>query len=179
MVQYATAAELASYLQKPSVDTASADLVLQIASAEFSRAADTMWAATTVTWTTLGRGRTVLEPPYKPITAVAQVRVNAVVITGWSLVVGKLYRSTGFGTCGSFPPDEVAVDLTHGLTAATDDVKGKVLETAAQAYEIPVGAIVSESIDDWAVRYATTGGGLQLTPSAAELAASYRGALIA
>lgn len=178
MVQYATAPELASYLKK-DLDTASATLVLQIASAEFSRVADTMWAATAVTWTTLGRGRTVLEPPFKPITAVVQVRVAGVVITGWSLVAGKIYRSTGFGFCGSFPPDETAVDLTHGFTTATDDVKGAVLETAAQAYEIPVGAIIAESIDDWAVRYATTGGGLQLTTSAADLAAGYRGPLIA
>jgi hypothetical protein len=178
MVQYATAVELASYLQK-DLDTASATLVLQIASAEFSRVADTMWAPTDVTWTALGHGQTVLEPPYKPITAVAQVRVNGAVITGWSLVKGKLYRQTGFGVCGNFPPDEVAVDLTHGLTAATDDVKGAVLEMAAQAYEVPVGAVVSESIDDYAVRYATTGGGLQLTSSAAALAAGYRGPLVA
>jgi len=53
-----------------------------------------------------------------------------------------------------------------------------VLETAAQAYEIPVGAVLSETIDDYAVRYATTGGGLQLTSSAAAVAASYRGVLM-
>lgn len=178
MVQYATAAELESYLQK-DLNAASANLVLQVASAEFSRAADTMWEETFVTWSTLGRGQVVLEPPYRPVVAVAEVRVNSAVVTGWSLVVGKLYLSTGFGASGSFPPDLVEVDLTHGYTAVTDDVKGAALEVAAQAYEQPVGAIVSESIDDWAVRYATSGGGMQLTKAAAELAAGYRGVLIA
>lgn len=178
MVQYALDTELASYLQK-DLDSASAALVLQVASAEFSRVADTMWASTSVTWTTLGHGWTVLEPPFKPITAVAEVRVNGAVITGWSLVAGKLYRQSGFGVGGNFPPDEVEVDLTHGYTSASDDVKGAVLETAAQAYEVPVGAVVSESIDDYAVKYATTGGGIQLTKSAADLAAGYRGPLIA
>lgn len=174
MVQYATASELASYLQQ-DVDTASATLVLTVASAEFSRVADTMWAPTAATWSVVGRGQVVLEPPFKPITAVSAVRVNGVTITGWSLVKGKLYRQSGFGVCGNFPPDLVEVDLTHGYTTHSDDVKGKVLETAAQAYDIPVGAVISESIDDYAVRYATTGGGLQLTKSAQALAESYRG----
>lgn len=178
MVQYATAEELASYLQK-DVGTASATLVLEIASVEFSRVADTMWEPTPVTWSTEGWGQTRLEPPYKPITIVSQVRVNGVEVTGWSLVKGKIYRQAGFGTCGSFPPDLVEIDLTHGYATATADVKGKVLEAAAQAYDVPISALVSETIDDYAVRYAAAGGGLQLTASAQALAESYRGPLMA
>jgi hypothetical protein len=178
MVQYASNAELESYLQK-TLAGATATLVLQIASAEFSRVADTMWAPSGATWTTLGHGRTVLEPPYKPITAVAQVRVNGTVITGWSLVKGKLYRQSGFGVCGNFPPDEAQVDLMHGETTAPDDVKGAVLETAGQAYDVPISALVSESIDDYAARYVASGGGLQLTASARSLAEGYRGPLLA
>jgi hypothetical protein len=178
MTLLATASELASYLQK-DLDTASATLVLQVASARFAREAGTAFVATTVTYSAVADGCAELELPYKPVTAVSAVRVNGVAITGWSLRLNTLYRTAGFGYRYAWPPDQVDVDLTHGYTAAGDDVKGAVLETAAQAYDIPVGAVVSESIDDYAVRYATTGGGLQLTRSAAALAAGYAGILIA
>jgi hypothetical protein len=178
MALYATAAELASYLQK-DLDTASATLVLTIASGRFARDAETAFSATTLTYSTLTYGCTELELPYRPVTAVSAVRINGVAITGWTLRLNTIYRTAGLGYRSAYPPDQADVDLTHGYTTATDDVKGAVLETAAQAYEIPVGAVVSESIDDYAVRFATTGGGLQLTKSAADLAAGYRGLLIA
>lgn len=178
MTLYATASELASIVQG-DVDTATATLVLQSASAMFSRAADTWWTATTVTYQVRGNGWLHLELPFRPVTAVSQVRVNTVVVTGWTLVKNVLYSTTGFGTWGAFPPALVEVDLTHGYTTVPDDVKAAVLETAAQAYVLPVGAVTSESIDDYAVRYATTGGGLQLTTSARALAESYRGSLVA
>lgn len=178
MALYATASELASYLQK-DLDTASATLVLTVASARFAREAETAWAATNVTYTDTVDGCSNVVLPYRPVTAVSAVRINGAVITGWTLRNGIIYRTAGFGYRYAYPPDEIAVDLTYGYTTVPDDVKGAVLEMAAQAYEIPVGAIVSESIDDWAVRYATTGGGIQLTTSAAALAAGYRGLLVA
>jgi hypothetical protein len=178
MALYATASELASYLQK-DLDTASATLVLTIASARFAREAETAFAATNVTYTDTADGCTDVVLPYRPVTAVSAVRINGATITGWSLRNGIIYRTAGFGYRYSSIPDEIAVDLTYGYTTVPDDVKGAVLEMAAQAYEVPVGAIISESIDDWAVRYATSAGGMQLTSSAADLAAGYRGALIA
>jgi hypothetical protein len=48
MAQYATASELASYLQK-DLDTATAVQALTLASADFSNAADTWFTPTTVT----------------------------------------------------------------------------------------------------------------------------------
>jgi hypothetical protein len=178
MALYATASELASYLQK-DLDTASAELVLTIASATFARAAERAFTPTTTTYTDTVDGSDTVVLPYQKVTAVSAVRINGATITGWTLRNGVLYRTAGFGYRYAFPPDQIDVDLTHGETTAPDDVKGAVLETAAQAYEVPVGALASESIDDYAVRYATTGGGLQLTESAADLAAGYRGALIA
>jgi hypothetical protein len=177
MAQYATASELASYLQQ-DLDTATANLVLTTASAAFAREADTAWTATTVTWSVDVGGCPILEPPYRPITAVSQVRLNGSIITGWSLRNGKLFRAVGFGYWSSWPRDYVDIDLTYGYTVVTDDVKGAVLETAAQAYQVPVGAVASEQIDDYAVRYVTAGGGLRLTDSAKALAAGYRGVLI-
>lgn len=178
MALYATASELASYLQK-DLDTATATLVLTTASARFAREAETAWSATTVTYTDTVDGYTSVVLPYRPVTAVSAVRINGVTITGWSLRNGVLYRTAGFGYRYGTIPDQIDVDLTYGYASVPDDVKGAVLEMAAQAFEIPVGALISESIDDWAVRYATTGGGIQLTASAAALAAGYRGALIA
>jgi hypothetical protein len=175
---YATASELASLLQK-DLDTATATLVLTIASGQFVREAETAFVATTATYSAIADGCTALELPFKPVTAVSAVRVNGIVITGWTLRLNTLYRAAGFGYLYRFPPDQVDVDLTHGYTTVPDDVKGAVLETAAQAYDVPVGAVVAETIDDYAIRYATTGGGLQLTKSAAELAAGYRGVLLA
>jgi hypothetical protein len=178
MAQYATASELASRLQK-DLDTASANQVLTLASGLFNREAETAWTPTTATWSTAAaNGCTVLEPPYKPITAVSAVRVNSVAVTGWVLRGNALYRTAGFGYRYAFPPDQVDVDLTYGFTTVTDDVKAAVLEIAAQAYEVPNGAVVSETIDDWAVRYANNGG-LCMTDMAKNLAAGYRGVLIA
>ena len=175
MAMYATASELASYLQQ-DLDTASATQALTLASGDFSRAADTWWTPTSVTWTTDVDGCTVLEPPFYPITAVSAVRVNGLAVTGWSLRNGKLYRSAGFGARSSWPPDYAEVDLTHGYTAATDDVKLSVLEIAAGLYENPTGA-ASESIDDYAVKY----NGTPIAPGRPwrEVAADYRGIAVA
>ncbi len=178
MVQYATATELAGKLQK-DLDTYSADQVLTLASGLFSRMANTWWASTAVTYTTTGTFCPSIDLPFRPISAVTAVRINGVAVTGWTLVKRTLWRPGGFGTSCTIPPDKVEIDMTHGYAAPTDDVKAEVLDVAAQAYDIPVGAVIAESIDDYAIRYATTGGGLQLTPSARDLALSYRGTLVA
>lgn len=179
MALYATASELASYLQVPSVDTATATLVLTVASGQFSLYADTQFAPTTVTYTTLGTPFINLALPFRPVTAVSAVRINGATVTGYSLIKNTLYRAAGFGTPLNTPPDVVAVDLTHGFAAVPDDVKAAVLDMAAQAYSVPVGAVIAETIDDYAVRYANASGGVQLTPFARDLAALYRGTLVA
>lgn len=176
MAMYASAAELASYLQK-DLDTATATQALTLASGEFSSAAETWWAATTVTWTVDVDGSGVLEPPFKPITAVSAVRVNGTPITGWSLRNNRVYRPAGFGYRFSWPPDYAEVDLTHGFTGTVpDDVKLSVLEIAAGIYENPTG-IGSETIGSYTVRY----NGTPILPGRPwrEVAADYRGLLIA
>jgi hypothetical protein len=177
MAQYATASELASYLQK-DLDTSTANLVLTLASTMFEREADTVFAPTTTTWTWEVNGWPILELPFKPVTAVSAVRVNGVAISGWALRVNTLYRAAGFGYPYMWPPDQIQVDLTYGYASAPDDVKAAVLEMAAQAYDVPVSALASEQIDDYAARYVTAGGGLQLTQYAQTLAAGYRGLLV-
>jgi hypothetical protein len=178
MALYATPEELASYLQQ-DLDTATATLALTAASAQFSLAADTRFASTAVTYTRLGTFYTSIVLPFRPVIAVQAVRINSATVTGYTLIRNVLYRSAGFGTCFATPPDAVQVDLTHGYTAVPDDVKAAVLDMAAQAYAVPVAAVTSESIDDYAVRYTNAGGGVQLTPYAQGVAALYRGTIAA
>jgi hypothetical protein len=175
MVQYATASELACYLQK-DLDTASAVQALTLASADFSGAADTWFTATTTTWSTIyAHGCWELELPFRPVTSVSAVRVNGVVITGWTLRCGFLYRLAGFGYRYTLLPDQVDVDLTYGYAAVPDDVKLATLEIAAGLFDNPTG-VVSEAIDDYTVRY----NGTPIVPGRPwrDVAASYRGLLI-
>lgn len=177
MVMYATPAELASRLQK-DLDTATATQALTLASAEFSAAADTWFAATTTTWSAAAFGGTDIRLPFTNVTAVSAVRVNGVAVTGWVLVAGVLYRTAGFGTSGSYPPAALEVDLTHGYATVPDDVKRAVLDMAAADYDNPT-KVTSERLDDYQVTYFT---GSAIPPSGRpwrEVAAAYRGIAVA
>lgn len=174
MVQYATAVELAGYLQQ-DLDTYTADLVLTLASGAFSEAAGTWFAAQAATYTTLGTVRTAIRLPYRPVTAVSAVRINGVTVTGYTLIKNVVYRAVGFGTSYTLVPDKVDIDLTHGYTSVPDDAKAAVLETAAAAYLQSNASVASERIDDYAVTFVDGGGGIQLTAMARNVAMSYCG----
>lgn len=177
MAQYATAEELASYLHQ-DLDTASAELALTIASEMFSKRARTWFAPSAATYTTTGTSAGSIELPLRPVISVTAVRVNGVPLAvDYSLVRNKVYRLDGFGDPWASPPDLVEIDYTHGLTSVPGDVKGAVLETAALLYMNPTGAS-QESVDDYSVRYAASGGG-GLSPLAEKLANYYRGILVA
>jgi hypothetical protein len=178
VVQYATATELAGYLQQ-DLDTYTATQVLTLASGQFSQAACTWFASTSATYATTGTPCVSIPLPFRPVTAVSAVRINNVAVTGFTLVKNTVYRAAGFGTSCAIPPDEVEIDLTHGYATVPDDVKAAVLETAAAAYSVPVSAVIGETIDDYSIRYSAAGGGVQLTSAARTLAEQYRGSLIA
>jgi hypothetical protein len=177
-VQYATASELASYLEM-DLDTSTAVLALQTASALFSVRANMMFAPTTVTYQAVGMGNWQLYLPYRPVTAVSAVRVAGVAVTDYTRIKNVLYRMQGFGIPGRFPPDLVEVDLTYGYASAPDDVKFAVLETAGGAYSSPDVTVKSESIDDYSVSSASDSGGMSLSKGAKELADLYRGTMMA
>jgi hypothetical protein len=137
-----------------------------------------------VTYQTQALGQRQLYLPFRPVTAVSAVRIVSAVagtltVTDYARIKTVLYRLSGFGVPGVFPPDMAEVDLTHGYTAATDDVRGVVLETAAAAYMSPDVTVKSESIDDYSISSAPNSGGVMLTPSAEKLADLYRGAIAA
>jgi hypothetical protein len=173
VVQLATPAELASYLQQ-DLDTSTANLVLDVASGEFEDAADTKFAASSATTTFEGRGQTVLALPKHPVIAVSQVRVDSVIVasTAYFLVGQNLYRVSGWGG-RTWHPQKVEVDYTYGFTSVPDDVKGAVLEMAGAGYGNPAAA-TREQIDDYAIQYAAGSGGVGLTPNAEKVANRYR-----
>lgn len=182
-VQYATVAELASFL-KQDVDTSTATLALQTASALFSTRAQTWFNPVTTTYQTEALGQRQLYLPFRPVTAVSAVRIvnqlsGPLTITDYTRIKTVLYRLIGFGVPGMFPPDMVEVDLTYGYAAATDDVKGVVLETAGAGYMSPDITTAQESIDDYVVKSAPNAGGMALSPSALALANLYRGTMAA
>lgn len=179
---YATPSELASFLER-DVDTSTATLALQVASALFSARACTMFAPTTVTYQVVGLGYWQLYLPFSPIISISAVRVvgqaGTITITDYSRIKSVLYRQIGFGVPGTFPPDMVEVDLIHGLATTPDEVKAVVLETAGAAYISPDNTTVEESIDDYSIKSAPAAGGFTLSPSAIMLADLYRGTIAA
>lgn len=182
-VMYASVAELASFL-KMDVDTSTATLALQTASQLFSARADTMFAPTTITYQVQALGQRQLYLPFRPVSAVSAVRIinqfaGTLTITDYSRIKSVLYRLIGFGVPGMFPPDMAEVDLTHGLAAAGDDVKGAVLETAGACYMNPDVSTAAETIDDYSIKRAPNLGGMSLSPSALALADFYRGTIAA
>lgn len=176
MAQYATASELASYLQQ-DLDTASADQALTLATGEFTRRARKRWAATAETWTTDATFATRLTLPYRDVTAITAVKVNGVAVAvDYTLRNGVVYRDAGFGNPYAWPPDVVTVEFTYGLTTVPDEVKLAVLGCAAELYENPTG-VASESVDDYTVKY----NGTPVAPGRdwRDVADYYRGLLIA
>lgn len=185
MPQYATALELASYLQQ-DVDTSTANLLLTLASAEFDNEADTTFVPTNVTHIEVGHGSRIIQPPFKPVNTVTAIRIDGVVFTDFTVIKSRIgywriCRASGFGwwvglsSWNGFPPQSIEVDLNYGYSAATDLVKAAVLETAGQAYMSPVGNVIGETIDDYRVQYGKRTGGVQLTPYAKSIAATFAG----
>lgn len=177
MVMYATPSDLASYLQH-DVDTATATLVLELASELFANAAHTRFEHTDAVFQTAGGPFCELSLPFFPINSITAVKIAGVAVTDYTLIGQILYRITRWGGY-VYPPPLVEVDLNHGHATSGDDVKAVVLDTAAQAFTLPVGAVSSEQIDDYTVKYAVNLGGVKLTPAAQELARVYMGPLVA
>jgi hypothetical protein len=182
-VLYATASELASYLQQ-DVDTSSATLALQTTSQLFTLRANTAFLPTTVTYQVEGCGYSQIRLPFRPIISIQAVRIVTAsgvttTVTDYTRIKQVLYRLAGWGVRSAFPPDMIEVDLTHGFATVPDDVKGAVLESAGAAYSSPDITVKSESIDDYSVSSAANSGGVMLSPAAEKLADLYRGTFAA
>ncbi len=184
-VAYATSDDLALLLGKDSIDVDRAYLLIQNASAAFSSVADTWWAPLTTTYTVPGYGRCEILLPFRPLTAVTQVKVAGNVVTDTTLIQRTLYRAAGFGTRWAYPPDKVEVDVSYGYDSAPDDVRGAVLESVSATFSRPDPSVILTRADTFELRFSDPARmssqkahAALLTPGANELALSYAGSLV-
>jgi hypothetical protein len=169
--------DLASLLQSSDVDRATAELLLQCATAVVQQAAGGQRIVQVVNdqvdlyldaddcgqWLVL---------PQRPVTAISAVSIGALAVTDWTgqLSRARLFRPYGWrSTLIGFAnqPNTVSVTYTHGY--ATGDqrlqlARSAVLALASQGYSNPTGA-VREQIDDYAVQYAGMASQMEATPA--------------
>lgn len=141
MASFATPAELASALQVASVDTATAQLNLDIATAAIISYCG--WGILEATVADDARnargGRSLFLPTFR-LTAVTEVVADGVTLTvgddyeWWSY--GELER---VGACWPHKPRSVVVSYTHGFNPLPADVKGVCLSLAGRGYTNPNG----------------------------------------
>lgn len=180
---YATPGDLASFMQRSDLDTSTATLVLTKASALFDGRSRTTFGGTlSSSYKKPGYGAPEIVMPFAPLVAITQVQVAGVTLTvnvDYTVIEQSLFRRMGWGLPWRFPPDLVEVDYTYGYPTVPDDVAAAVLESAAAAYQNPDPSVISEQIDDYAVKTAVNSGGLRLTSYAADLADFYAGPVAA
>lgn len=141
MAAFATPAELASWLQVPEVDTATA--TLQLAAASQAIRDYCGWSITeeTVTGAVLdAAGSRSIWLPTLLLTAVGPVVELGVTLTAlddydWTRY-GRLLRSKRWPNQAR----SVVVTYTHGYSVAPDSVKGVCLAMAGRIYNNPLGA---------------------------------------
>jgi len=153
---FATPAELASWLQVPSVDTATATLVLNIASTAIRSHCDwNISQETDVVATLNGSAKDSLWLKSLFVTGIGSVVEDGVTLTvltqfNWTSQ-GQLLR---LGRCWTWKPRAVVVTFTHGYATVPDDVKGACLQMAGRAYQNPGSGLRSHGVDDFTETFA-------------------------
>lgn len=173
----ATAADLASLLQVATVDTASAELAIEIGTAVVQAAAggQRIVLVTDEADTAVGTTDQWLRPSQSPVVSVSAVTLDGVTLAAgapgsgggtYRLVGNRLWRGCGWQTyCGE--PSEVAFVYTHGYAADDQRLqlgRGTSLSLARGLFENPSG-VIREQIDDYAVAYAEAAAALDAQPS--------------
>lgn len=163
-----TVPELVSVLQVDSVDTYTATLAIEIATGAVQAAAGQRIVQVIDDEVDIDLDHLDCSPylslPEGPVTAVTSASVGATVVTDYTtqLSRGRLWRSMGWRSA-TLPywnaPSTVTVVYTHGYPVGHQKLqlaRGVVFELAKTGYNTAAGggAIVSEQIDDYAVRYA-------------------------
>lgn len=167
--QLATPEALASMLQQ-DLDAATANLVLDVATAVVQQAAGGQRILRVVNDTANLTGLTGswLDLPQIPVTAVATVTLDGTAVTAGSpgdppttyrLRGNRLWRGCGWQTYVGEPSDVVVVN-THGYADGSQKLElaqGATLSIGRGMYANPSG-IARESIDDYTVAYARAAG---------------------
>lgn len=178
---YATPADLASFLQVPSVDTASATLILQLVSDEIDAYIGQSLDAITVTALLLdgpAQGSAQLVLPGFPVSAVASIEVQETDGTWTLLADGVDYHWSTSGVVNrifsSFDPNDpvqpawptwaqsIRVSYSRGDASVLSAVKGVCLSASARMFINP-GGVQSEQIGGMSLRYGAKSGGVELT----------------
>ena len=168
---FATAADLASLLQVAAVDTSTADLLLDLATAAIQEhLRQDILAVTGDTFTVESPDGPWLTLPQRPVTNVNSVAVNGNTVTDYSKIGDRLYRVYGWRwpSVDTIPPlaiyglkSTVTVDYDHGYATIPDIIRATCLRVAARAYSNPSGYI-REQVDDYAYERPATGAGVYL-----------------
>jgi hypothetical protein len=150
-------------MQAP-VDAAAADLALASASAVIRK-----WTRQTITRVDddVARLRVIdcdeLVLPQRPVVAVSEVKVNALVLNDWVLSGDRLLRTGGWrylpGTSSYPDPGIVQVTYTHGFDEIPDEVRGVCLDLASATLSNPA-MLRQEAIDDYTRTFAAESLGL-------------------
>ena len=165
--------KLASLVQH-DVDTASAELAIEICTAVVQAASgpQRIIRATTTDQVVWGGTDSVLILPERPVVSVASVTYGGSALAEgtasgtWRIGPDGIWRDVGWTECVG-EPSQVLVTYTHGY--AEDDQRiqlaaGVTLSLARGLFENPSG-VVREQIDDYAVAYAEAGAALEGRPS--------------
>lgn len=162
----ATPSDLASLLQR-DVDTATATLLLELATAKVQRAAGGQRIVDVTDTAVLDISDPYdlyLPLPQLPVRSVDEVVLDGVTITDWYLREQQLWRAVGWMQSYS-PPSQAVVTYTHGYTAGSQYLqlaKDACLSLAQMGYGNP-DAVTSEQIDDYRVSYADADARMQMT----------------
>lgn len=166
--QLVTPSELASAMQQ-DLDTASAVLVIEMATGKVQSAAGQLLVSGTTTAVIdveLQDCDQYLDLPQWPVRSVASVLIDGVADTTWLLRGQRLWRLYGWSK-NWWQPTQVTVTFTYGYVAGAQGLqlaRGMVLALAQAGYGNP-GASTSEAIDDYKVTYAEADARMQVTDS--------------
>lgn len=178
---YATPADLASFLQVPSVDTATATLILQIVSDEIDAYVGQSLDAITVAGLVLdgpATGSAQLVLPGFPVSAVTSIEVQEPDGTWTLLADGTDYHWSTSGVISrifsSFDPNDpvqpawptwaksIRASYTRGDPAVLGQAKGVCLSAGGRMYLNP-GGLQSEQIGGMSLRYGAKTGSVELS----------------
>jgi hypothetical protein len=167
--QLVTRTELATFLAQ-TVDNATADLLIEMATGKIQAACDQRIIEATTTalidvdicdWSPW------LALPQFPVRSVATVLIDGVTVTDYLLRMQQLYRVLGWNSSSS-APTQVSVTYTHGYPAGAQGLqlaRDICLALAGAGYGNPGGSAQSEQIDDYRVTYADADARIQVSAS--------------
>lgn len=178
----ATPVDLAAALQR-DVDTASATLALEVATAVVQAAAGQRIVRATTTETTYGTSDQVLRLKQRPVLSVTSVTYGGIVLSQgtasgtWRLTSGGVWRDLGWVEVVGEPYPAVVV-YEAGYDEDEQEIqlsRGVCLSIARGLFTNPDG-VTREQIDDYSVAYAEAASAMDAMPSMAARLRKFYGA---